>query len=316
MPSVVKAGLCGFCAALFIITMSLAAANYSWRTPGIMIDQTNGQVIETTTQRVQAAYALTGTTIGLVIAAAGAAFAMLDDIGGMMPVKLAFAVVAMIALFFTAGAFGIWAYIYNSAGPVTGVGPARWKTEAAFEVITCFFWIIAVAFWLVDPIDGGGNEVPKFPALGVCAAVAVFAIVAMALQAADRAGRAGQVIQFGVEVALWRPDSVLSAWSLVGSVLAIIVGGAGAALVATDMWGKDEATFRYIRFGWVWAAGVSVFFLGGAIGIWSYYQNLQLNDQNMWTAFMKVEFSFDIITMVLLWGAVAVLAAFGAGAKN
>jgi hypothetical protein len=59
-----------------------------------------------------------------------------------------------------------------------------------------------------------------------------------------------------------------------------------------------------------------VFFLGGAIGIWSHYQNLLLDDQNMWTAFMKVEFAFDIITMVLSWAAVAVLAAFGAGAKN
>jgi hypothetical protein len=316
MPSVVKAGLCGFCAALFIITMSLAAANYSWRTPGIMIDQTNGQVIITTTQRVQASYALTGTCVGLVIAAAGAAFAMLDDIGGMMPVKIAFTVVAMIALFFTAGAFGIWAYIYDTAGPVTGVGPARWKVEAAFEVMTCFFWIIAVAFWLVDPIDGGGNEVPKFPALGVCGALVLFAIVTMCLQAADRAGRAGQSYQFGVEIALWRPDGVLSAWSLVGSVLAIILGAAGAGMVAMDMWGKDEAMFRYVRFGWIFGVGLSVFFLGGAIGIWSHYQNLQLNDQNPWTAYMQAEFAFDIITMVISWGAVAVLAAFGAGAKN
>jgi hypothetical protein len=316
MPSVVKAGLCGFCAALFIITMSLAAANYSWRTPGITIDESNGRVSIRTTERVQAAYALTGATIGIVVAAAGAALAMLDDIGGMMPVKIGFTVVAFIALFFTAGAFGIWAYLYNSQGPVNAVGPARWRTEAAFEVITCFFWIIAVAFWLVDPIDGGGNEVPKFPGLGVCAAVAVFAIILMALQAADRAGRAGQVIQFTVEIALWRPDSVLSAWSLVGSVLAIFVGGAGAALVALDMWGKDEAMFCYIRFGWVAGAGISVFFLGGAIGIWSYYQNLQLDDADPWTAFMKAEFAFDIITMVLLWGAAAVLAAFGAGAKN
>jgi len=138
----------------------------------------------------------------------------------------------------------------------------------------------------------------------------------MCLQAADRGGRAGVSIQYGVEIAVWRPDSVLSAWSLVGSVLAIILGGAGAALVALDMWGKDEATFRYVRFGWVFGVGLSVFFLGGAIGIWSHYQNLQLNDQNPWTSFMQAEFAFDIITMVISWGAVAVLAAFGAGAKN
>jgi hypothetical protein len=175
MPNFIKVGILAFCAVWFVVTLALAASNRNTTRvnnslifPNRPPQQTSG---------VLAAFAITGLCIGIVAAGAGAAFAFLDDIWNMAVVKIAWTVVALVGLWFIAGAVGIWADISDTVK----IDPARWRTEFAFEIIACVVWVGAIAFVLVDPLDGGGNEVPKFPAIGVLGALAVFGIILMAL---------------------------------------------------------------------------------------------------------------------------------------
>jgi len=304
LPNFIKVGVLAFCAVWFVVTLSVAASNRNTSRY-----DNNGN--PATTGNVAAALALTGLCLGVVAAGAGAAFAFLDDIWNLAVVKIAWTALALVALWFIAGAVGIWADTADSVK----VDPARWRAEMALEIIGCVIWVFAIAFVLVDPLDGGGNEVPKFPAFGVLAALAVFAIITMSLQAADRAGHAGSSVQNSVIVASWQTNPLWTGWGLAGSLTALLVALIGLGAVATDNWGKDEATFRYVRFLWVVLAGAALFFLGGIVGIWARYQNTVGNTPAQpFSPFMRAEFSFEIITSVLVIAAVVVMAAIGAGA--
>lgn len=307
MPNFIKIALCAFSAVLFVITLALAASNHATA-------KSSGLNPPTKTTNTQAGLVLAGCVVGLLVAVLGAVLSFLDDFWNMAVVKIVWTIAAMIALWLVAASVGIWADANDrSHDPDEFVGPDRWRTDMAFEIITCVIWAVTIAFVLAGPLEEGGNEAPKFPAIGICAVLIVFSIILMALSAADRAGHAGNIYQFGIIVGTWRTNALWTAFAIVGAILGILAGASGAALCFLDMWGKDNFMSRIIRFLWSLLLLSSFFFLAAIAGIWCQYQsNIPANAS--FSAFMKAEFSFEIIISAIEIGVVVVLVALGAGA--
>jgi len=311
MVSPVKAGLCVLSLVLFVVTLALISNDRA-------VTRTSDYGRERL-DRVHVAFGLTGLVLGIVVAAMGAAFAFVDSIGNMAPAKAAWAILALIALWFIGGAFGIW--VHRNEIAHTSMTD-RFKADISFFIISSVVWLITIAVVVADPISGGEYKHVDgdsgMASVGLLGFTAVILIIVIALAAANRDGRGGSE-KIGEVSIRFRTQAHWAAMALCGACLGFVVCLAGIGLIFTKMW-NGAGTGTYVRTAWTFFAALSLWFLGAMCGIWSWWAYRKESwpgyDVHPYTSYFKAEFAFEIIGSILLIVSITVAAALGAQAKD
>jgi len=158
-------GLLAFSAVLFVIVMALAAADRAGHGASVTVGEVSYSF---KTSPHWAAFAIVGSVLGIVLAAAGIGLAFLGlwekDEAISRYIRTAWVFFAAFALWLVAAMCGIWSYWVHERSHASEVGPgynfmpysAYFKAEFAFEIISSIVWIASIV--VLAAFNAGGKD--------------------------------------------------------------------------------------------------------------------------------------------------------------